>query len=251
MRPTSGLSPDHSPPRKQGVDDPCLRGGLWLCFAFMLLFPSSLWADPPALTVKAVSESPPDDLAEPVRVLLGKEAFTVAEKDGDAVLMVWFRTTIPAKATAEQIKNGLTYREIPEGEILGAVKFAKTFIDYRKQEIAAGTYTLRFGVQPDVGDHMGTTPHPEFALLSPAAKDKTAEALDLKTLIKQSSGATNGDHPGVMLLFPHAAKDDGPKLADKEDGVKVLLVRRAVDADGTKTALGFALTVAGYSKARK
>lgn len=219
----------------------------------LLLVASPAWADPPALVVKAVSEAPPDDLTEPVRALLGKEAFAVAEKDGDAVLTVWFRTTIPAKATAEQVKNGLTYREIPEGELLGAVKFAKTFTDYRKQEIAAGTYTLRFGVQPDVGDHMGTTPHPEFALLSPAAKDKDAEAIEMRTLIKLSSGATNGDHPGVMLLFPHAAKDDGPTIADKEDGVgvKVLLVRRAIDADGVKTKLGFALTVAGYSKARK
>jgi hypothetical protein len=217
----------------------------------LLLVASPARADPPALVVKAVAEAPPDDLAEPVRALFGKEAFAIAEKDGDAVLTVWFRTTIPAKATAEQVKNGLTYREIPEGELLGAVKFAKTFVDYRKQEIATGTYTLRFGVQPDVGDHMGTTPHPEFAMLSPAAKDKAADALDLKTLIKLSSGATNGDHPGVMLLFPHAAKDDGPKIADKDGGVKVLLVLRTVDAEGTKTSLGFALTVAGYSKARK
>lgn len=218
----------------------------------LVMLACPVWAaDSPALTVKAVSEAPPDDLAEPMRALLGKEAVTIAEKDGDTILTLWFRTTIPVKASAEQIKNGLTYREIPDGELLGAVKFAKTFIDYRKQEIAAGTYTLRFGVQPDVGDHMNTTPHPEFALLSPVAKDKDAEAIDMKSLIKLSSGATNGDHPGVMLLFPHTPKDDGPKLADKGDGVKVLLVRRAVDAEGTKTSLGFALTVAGYSKARK
>ena len=218
----------------------------------MLLVACPAWAaDPPVLTVMVVESAPPDDLAEPVRALFGKEAFTIAEKDGEAVFTLWFRTTIPVKASAEQIKNGLTYREIPDGELLGAVKFAKTFVDYRKQEIAAGTYTLRFGVQPDVGDHMGTTPHPEFALLSPAAKDKDADALDMKSLIKLSSGATNGDHPGVMLLFPHTAKENGPKLADKDDGVKVLLMRRAVDADGTKTTLGFALTVAGYSKARK
>lgn len=206
-------------------------------------------ADPVGLSARAESLDPPAELAAPIGKLLDKDAAVVAGKDGEPVLTVWFRAEIPAKATAEQIANGLTYREVPEGTLVGAVKLAGPFVDYRKQEIAAGVYTLRFLVQPDVGDHTGTAPHPDFLVLSPADKDTGLEPLEPKALIKLSSGSTGGDHPGVMLLFPHPAKEADPKLLDK-DGVKALAVRRTVEVEGKKVGLGFALTVAGHSKTR-
>ncbi len=206
-------------------------------------------ADPAGLSAKAEPLDPPAELAAPVGKLLDKNALVVSGKDGEPTLTVWFRAAVPARATAEQVANGLTYREIPEGTLVGAVKFAGPFVDYRKQEIAAGVYTLRFLVQPDVGDHTGTAPHPEFLVLSPAEKDVDPEPLEPKALIKLSSNSTGGDHPGVMLLFPPPAKEAGPKILDR-DGVRVLAVRRAVEVDGKKAALGFALTVAGHSKTR-
>jgi hypothetical protein len=206
-------------------------------------------AEPAGLTVKAESLDPPAELAAAIGKLLDKNAVVVADKDGSPVLTVWFRAVIPAKATAEQVANGLTYREVPEGTLVGVVQFAGPFVDYRKQEIAAGVYTLRFLVQPDVGDHTGTTPHPEFLVLSPADKDTDPEPLEPKALIKLSSGTTGGDHPGVMLLFPHQVREAGPMLLDR-DGVKVVAVRRPVDAEGMKTVLGYAVTVAGHSKTR-
>jgi hypothetical protein len=203
----------------------------------------------PALKLNAETLAPPTALAEPVRKLLGPDALVVGDAGG-AVLTLWLRRVIPVRATAEQVKNGLTYREIPEGTLIGAVRFDRTFVDYRKQEIAAGVYTLRFAVQPDVGDHMGTSPHPEFALLVPADKDTSADSLEVKALIKLSVGSTGGDHPGVMLLFPHAGTDAAPKLVGKGSGVVVLTTRRPVEAEAAKSSLGFALTVAGHSKSR-
>jgi hypothetical protein len=221
-----------------------------LC-GLVLALASAAGADPGTLWARAEALDPPSELAGPVAKLLDKDAVVVTDKDGEAVLTVWFRAEIPAKATAEQVANGLTYREVPEGTLVGAVKFARPFVDYRKQEIAAGVYTLRFLVQPDVGDHVGTTPHPEFLVLSPAGKDADPDPLEPKALIKLSSASTTGgDHPGMMLLFPSSVKGAGPKLIDKGDGVKVLAVRRTVEADGRKAALGFAVTVAGHSKAR-
>ena len=220
-----------------------------VCGLIIALAPSAAGADP-GLSAKVDPLDPPAELAAPVAKLLDRNAVVVADKDGEAVLTVWFRKEIPARATAEQVANGLTYREIPEGTLVGAVTFTKPFIDYRKQEIAAGTYTLRFLVQPDVGDHQGTAPHPEFLVLSPADKDGDPNPLEPKALIKLSSAVTGGAHPGVMLLFPHPAKEAGPAIADKGGGVKVLTVRRPVEADGRTAALGFAVTVVGHSKTR-
>jgi len=138
-------------------------------------------------TAKLEKIEPPIKLAEPIRKLLDEQALVV--RDGDSVVMtIWFRNVIPVKATEEQVKNGLTYREIPEGTLVGALEFPRTFTDYRKQELPVGVYTLRFAVQPDIGDHTGTTPHPEFCLLCPALEDKSEDLIEKKKLIELSNG---------------------------------------------------------------
>jgi hypothetical protein len=207
-------------------------------------------AEAPKLALKHAKAEPPDALAEKVRKLLQAECEQVADADGNLVAEVWFRDSIPSRATADQVKNGLTYRELPEGVLLGAVRFSKPFVDFRKQDIPAGVYTLRFAIQPETGDHTGTAPHTEFALLSPAADDASDEPLEGKALQKLSAKTTGGDHPGVMLLFPNTDKPGEPRLKPQKDGVTTLELFRTVTAGDAQTKLGFALTVSGYSRLR-
>src|SRR5947209_17162044 len=97
----------------------------------------SVAADP-KLSAKYEKLDPPAAVAEPIRKLLAAEALVV-RGDGDEVVMtVWFRSAIPATATAEQVKNGLTYREIPETTVVGVLDFPKPFTDFRKQELPTG-----------------------------------------------------------------------------------------------------------------
>jgi hypothetical protein len=206
-----------------------------------------LVAAEPKFSAKVEKVEVPAKLAEPVRKLLDEQALVV--RSGDEVVMrVWFRAEIPVKATEEQVKNGLTYREIPEGTLVGAIEFPAKFTDYRKQELPAGVYTLRFAVQPDIGDHTGTTPHPEFCLICPADEDKSGEEIEKKKLIELSSKVNEGRHPAVLLLWPNNGKDAGVKVIDKGNGVLVATVKRAVVAGDSKTTLGFAVTVAGVRK---
>lgn len=111
-------------------------------------------------------------------------------------------------------------------------------------------YTLRLAVQPDTGDHRDTAPHQDFVLLVPAAADKSAEPVELKELVKLSLKTTGGDHPGVMLLFPHHGIEEKPELADQKDGIKVVRLRRPVTAGDSKGSLGIAMVVQGVSKTR-
>jgi hypothetical protein len=217
----------------------------FVVFFALLHFPAS--AAEPTFSAKVEKVEPPMKLAEPVRKLLDEQALVV--RDGDAVVMtIWFRTEIPVKASEEQVKNGLTYREIPEGTLIGALEFPKTFTDYRKQELPAGVYTLRFAVQPDIGDHTGTTPHPEFCLICPASEDKSEESIEKKKLIELSSKVNEGRHPAVLLLWPNNAKDAAVKVVDKGNGVLVATIKRSVVTDDGKSMLGFAVTVAGVRK---
>lgn len=215
----------------------------------LLLVPAAVAArQEPAFSAKLEPIDPPAALAVPIREKLSKDALVV-RRGADAVVMrVWFRDVIPVKATAEQLKNGVTYREIPEGALVGAIEFPAAFTDFRKQELPAGVYTLRFAVQPDIGDHTGTAPHPDFCLLSPAAKDNSADPVDKKDLIERSAEINEGRHPAVLLLFPNFAKDDAVKVVGKGDGVWVATTRRPAAADGAKATLGFAVTVAGQWK---
>src|SRR5437899_3245813 len=113
----------------------------------VLASPVAAVADP-KLSAKYEKLDPPAAVAAPIRRLLAAEALVV-RGDGDEVIMtVWFRSAIPAKATAEQVKNGLTYREIPETTVVGVLDLPKPFTDFRKQELPTGTYTLRFAIQP-------------------------------------------------------------------------------------------------------
>jgi hypothetical protein len=203
----------------------------------------------PPLVAAAADRDPPVELAEPVRAALDRTAVAVTDA-GEPALTVWFRDVLPTQATAEQAANGVGYRELPEGTLVGGVQFHRAFTDYRKQRIAAGVYTLRFAVQPEVGDHAGTSPHPEFLLLSPAGEDAAAAAVEPKDLLARSRKATGGDHPAVMLLVPAGGAGEGPKLAERVGGVTVLLVRRPATADGAKVTLNVGLVVAGSSSSR-
>jgi hypothetical protein len=189
---------------------------------------------------------PPAAVAEAVRQTVAADALVVRRGD-DVVMRVWFRSVIPVKATEEQVANGLTYREIPEGELVGVVEFPAPFTDFRRQQLPAGAYTLRFAVQPDIGDHAGTAPHPEFCLLTAAEKDVVPELVVKNELITRSSAVNDGKHPAVLLLFPYYGKGDGPAAAGKGDGVWVVNVRRPV-AGEVKGTLGFGITVAGQWK---
>jgi hypothetical protein len=198
-------------------------------------------------TAKVEKLSVPEKVAEPIRKFLDEEALVV--RDGEAVVMrIWFRREIPVKATEEQIKNGLTYHEIPEGTLVGVLEFPTKFTDFRKQELPAGVYTLRFAVQPDIGDHTGTAPHPEFCLICPAEDDKSVEEIEKKKLIEISSQVNEGRHPAVLLLWPNNGKDDGVKILDKGEGVLVATIKRRVAAGEIRAMLGFAVTVAGVRK---
>ena len=226
-----------------------MRSALCLLAVLLLVHPA-LAADPPKLAVSVTKADPPGAVAKDIRAALDPMA-VVLKEDGAARLTLWFRADLPSGATADQVANGLTYRELGEGTLVGVVQFEKAFTDFRKQDIPAGVYTLRLAVQPDIGDHKETAPHQDFCLLVPAEGDTSPESLEVKELIPLSRKGTGADHPAVVLLFPHYGKDAEPKLVAKDGGVSVVQLRRAVVAGDKKTTIGFGVVVAGFSPTRK
>jgi len=199
-------------------------------------------------TIKSANAAPPKELSEPVAKLLSQESIQLLDAKGEVLAELWLRKEIPAKAGTDA-KKGLTYRDLDETTLLGAVRFAKPWSDYRKQTIKPGVYTLRLGFQPMDGDHMGTAPYPEFCLLSPAAEDKKPDPMDPKALQEMSAKASMATHPAVMLLFPTDQPKDKPELAAKENDTFVINTKADTTAGSAKAPLGLGLTLIGHTAA--
>lgn len=215
-----------------------------LCFSLLIVSVTQA-ADKYSAKVKQGAE-PPKEVAEAVRKLLADNSVQILDEKGELVAELWLRKELPAKATEAQVKNGLTYRQVPETSIVGVIQTAKQSSDYRKQKIPAGVYTLRLAYQPMDGDHMGTAPFSEFCLISGAADDKNPGTMEAKSLQEQSAKTTGG-HPGVFLLFPGRDAGDAPKVVTREGGHFVLIFKQDITVDGKKTTLGFGLTFVGHS----
>ena len=59
---------------------------------------------------------------------------------------------------------------LADGELIGVLQFASEGHDYRDQSIAKGVYTMRYGLQPVNGDHLGVSTFRDYSLLLPAGE---------------------------------------------------------------------------------
>jgi len=221
------------------------------CAAVVTLLTAATLAQAQApYTIKEEKTAPPTELKAPIAKLLDDNAVRMLDSKGTLICEVWFRAEVPTKATPEQIKNGITMREIPETTVLGALRVHKTMTDFRKQKIKPGVYSLRLAYQPTDGDHMGTAPNNDFCLAVAADDDKTADLMKPKALHETSAKVTGGSHPAVLLLFPPKAKAPDTAKLEKDDMSDWVLTRGIeVKSGDAKAKIGLMLTLVGVSTA--
>ncbi len=203
-------------------------------------------------TIKTAENAPPKELSEPIQKLLGNHSVQLLAPDGKAVCEVWIRKEIPSDATPEQVKNGITYREVKQTEIFGAVQFLKDVADYRKQRIKAGVYTLRLAYQPTDGKHTADiSEFQDFVAVISAKADTKPGLLDPKVMQETSGDSISLGHPGVFMLCPNNKPGPMPELQTRPKSHWVLNTRSALVVDGkaTGTHLGIGLTLVGHSPA--
>jgi hypothetical protein len=214
----------------------------------VLLGAGPAWSAPAQYKIKKVKADPPGDLKDPIRKLLGDQSVQLLDPKGSPLCQIWLSKEIPAQVTAQQIKNGLTYRDLKESTILGAIQYFKTGSDYRQQKIPVGVYTLRLGFQPMDGDHMGVSAQQEFCLLIAASKDTKADLLKPKTAQALSNKSIKTTHPGVLMLFPNDKPKPDPALASKGNDHWVLNVKEEVKSGASTAAIGIGLTLVGHAE---
>ena len=153
---------------------------------------------------------PPTDVATPILATLNKAGTKIVADNGSTYVEIWLRSTMPAGPNTGE--SSVTLPTIPQGALLGVVRFPAKGSDRRGQNIAPGVYTLRYGNYPVNGNHQGVAPQRDFLVLVPAALDKTADAIvDFDALMELSRKASGTPHPAV-LSFWKADADQKPGL---------------------------------------
>lgn len=217
----------------------------WSLVVLLLTAAPGLAQDDKRFSIKTAATEPPKEVDAAIRKLLEPKSVQFYDPAGTLIAELWFCKDLPADATAQQLKNGITYRELREGSLVGAVRFDQAWHDYRKQKVKAGVYTMRLGFQPPDGDHAGKSQFTEFLVISAAAKDTKTEPLAAKSLIEMSMKSIESSHPAVFMLFPNAKPAAMPELVAKERNHWVLNVACPVEAGGARGVLGFGVTLVG------
>jgi hypothetical protein len=167
--------------------------------------------------IEMLKEGPPSALAGAIKDALAAQGYRVVDDQGKPYAEFWLRKTIPAKGKPAGPQGAVLFPVLGEGEVLGALRFPGEGHDYRDQTIAQGVYTLRYGLQPVNGDHLGVSTYRDYALLMPAAKDKALASLPPKRLEEQSAESAGTNHPAVlMLLAAPSASNSGPSMVHDE-----------------------------------
>lgn len=174
------------------------RTFLLLCLAF-LLGTVTAWAE--TLKVAIVTEKPPAEVPADIAAALSPSTVSVARDDAP-LAQLWWRETVPVRAD-ESGELGVAYTQFEEGTLLGVVRLAETWADFKGTPVRPGVYALRYGLQLQDGNHMGASEYRDFLLLIPMAEAKPLDAklttLDLIPLSRKASGTP---HPSVLALVP-------------------------------------------------
>lgn len=185
---------------------------------FLLLISSVSFAK-----VEMIGAAPAGSFPEAITKTLESRGYRVALPDGSVICDVWFRAGVPAQSGHNV--EGANYPELSPSEFIGIITFPKQVSDFRGQPIKPGSYTLRYELLPNDGNHMGVSPNRDFLLLSPATEDTDVAAqLNFDQLVALSAKSAGTAHPAAFSMVQPDG-DTFPAIYKNEDGYYVFVLK--------------------------
>lgn len=186
------------------------------------LFGGVLAADEAGVAVEEVEV--PADVQDAVKDVLRPSAYTITV-DGEKMGHLWVREGLPTSESGSS-ELGVSFGEIKEGGLVGVLHLLTQWSDYKTTPIQPGTYTLRYGIMPQDGAHMGVATYRDFLILIPAAQDKDpGEAYEMAGMLTASSEVTGVPHPAVLALYPIWEDVSEPKIVENDLGQPTLALK--------------------------
>ena len=145
----------------------------------------------------------PEGLSRPIAATVHTDGHRVSAAKG-TVCEVWLVKDIAVKS-GFQPTLGIKYPLIP-GQLVGVMRVADKsgFSDFRGQDLKGGLYTLRYGQQPEDGNHIGTSELADFLLAIPSKVDTKPEPIrDFDKLAEKSARSAGATHPAIFSLLPN------------------------------------------------
>ena len=164
----------------------------------------------------------PAGIPVPFAAMLQPQGYRVTGPNGPWC-EVWFRSAIPvgAKPSDEAIVF-----PIPQGALVGILRFPSDGSDRRGQTIKAGIYTMRYSDYPVDGAHQGVAPQRDFVLLTPIGNDTQPDATPaFDALVKMSTKASATPHPAVLSIEKPSASNFPSVTAEGDTPDQVLNVK--------------------------
>ena len=159
--------------------------------------------------IEKLEDGPPaDDLSAEVVEKLQSTGYKIVDEDGKSVAEIWLAKELATKPDFAPTLSVLYPLE--SGSLAGAINFPRKGADFRGQEIARGTYTLRYGQQPVDGNHIGTFDTRDFLLMLPAEADRDPATKPGTDFFTTSAEAAESTHPAILpLLKPQEGETPG------------------------------------------
>jgi hypothetical protein len=185
----------------------------------------------------------PSGVAPEIGSLLESTGFKVF-KGSSVVCEIWLAKEWPIAADATT--GGEVIYPLTPGQLIGVIRYPRKTEDFRGQEIAAGTYLMRYAQQPIDGAHVGTSPTRDFLALTPVAKDRDPKTIDYKALVEASKEVSGTAHPAILSLqrVEEGAMPESIREVSEREWVIANFVGKAKQGGGTKD-LPMALVVVG------
>jgi hypothetical protein len=168
------------------------------------------------------------------------------QSGGGTVCEVWLLKDLPVKL---KFKPSLNVKyPFQTGQLVGVLRIGDKgeYSDFRGQPVKPGVYTLRYGQQPQDGNHIGTSELADFLVAIPASIDT-----DLKPLVpseklhKASAKTVGGNHPAIFSLLAPEPAAAAATLAKDDNDRWVLGVPAQAIRGGKKIPLSLRLVVIG------
>lgn len=133
------------------------------------------------------------------------------------------------------------------GQLIGILHFPRRGSEFRDQTVSSGWYTLRFGLQPIDGNHVGTSPTRDFVLLVSADADQADDEWDTEELVEKSAEAAGSAHPAMICLQPLGEGSPGQVRHMEEQDWWVLRAVGQGKADGQPKEIPIDMVVVGHA----
>ena len=185
------------------------------------------------LTAELLKVEAPDGVAAPLKKELQEVGTRVLNPDGKPFAEIWLRRSIPTSGKPTAPAGTIQFPIMKEGELLGVVRYVAEGHDFRDQTIPLGVYTIRYGLQPVNGDHLGVSPFRDYGLLIPAAKDGELAPLSRIRLETLSAETTGSSHPAILMLLrlPTESKAEPKIVRDEAKNTSGVVIGLPLAAD--------------------